>query len=46
VIPILLSTAQRLGVTAAYLMLVFVGLVTGFVFLVQVVARWFEDRNP
>jgi hypothetical protein len=46
VIPSLSSMAERLGVTAAYLMLVFVGPVTGFLFLVQVVARWFEDRNP
>jgi hypothetical protein len=37
--------AERLGVNT-YLPLVFVGLVTGFVFLVQVVACRFEDRNP
>jgi hypothetical protein len=46
VIPSPLSAAERLGVTAAYLPLLFVGLAGGFVFLVQAVAGWFEDRNP
>ena len=45
-IPSPLSVAERLGVTAAYLPLLFVGLAVGFVFLVQAVAGWFEDRNP
>ncbi len=45
-IPSLSSMAERLGVNTTYLPLVLVGLVTGFVFLVQVVACWFEDRNP
>jgi hypothetical protein len=35
-----------LGVTTEYLPLVFVGLATGFVFVVQWVACWFKDRNP
>jgi hypothetical protein len=37
--------AERFDVTAAYLPLVFFGLVSGCVFLVQAVASWFEDRN-
>ena len=45
-IPSLSSMAERLGVNTTYLPLAFVALVTGFVFLVQVVACWFEDRNP
>ena len=45
-IPSLSSTAERLGVTAGYLPPVLVGLVSGFVFLVQALACWFEDRNP
>jgi hypothetical protein len=35
-----------LGVTAAYLPLVFAGLVSTFAILVKAVACWFEDRNP
>ncbi len=35
-IPSLSSMAERLGVNTTYLPLLFVGLVTGFVFLVQV----------
>jgi hypothetical protein len=38
--------AAKLGVNAALMALVFVGLLTGFVLLAQSVASWFKDRNP
>jgi hypothetical protein len=46
VIPVLSCLAAKLGVNAALVALVFVGLLTGFVLLAQFVVGWFKDRNP
>jgi hypothetical protein len=45
VIPNLVEAAQRLGVSVSLLPVVFAGLLTGFVLLVQAATRWFEDRK-
>ena len=45
-IPTLTEIAAELGVTTVFVPLVFAGLFTGFVLLLQSRVRWFEDRNP
>jgi len=45
VIQNLPNLAQRFGVTASYLPVVFAGFFTQFFLLVQALTRWFEDGH-
>jgi len=45
-IPGLAAPREQFGLGVALVPLVFAVLVTGIVFAAQLLAQWFEDRNP